>query len=147
MLAAEGLVRRYGDRAAVDGISFRVDKGEVFGFLGPNGAGKTTTFELLSGLRRADAGTFTWKGEPVRPDSAPFRRRLGVVFQKPSVDDKLTARENLVLGAALYGVTGQVAGERIAAALRLTELDQRAREPVAKFSGGMRRRLELARVL
>jgi ABC-2 type transport system ATP-binding protein len=147
LLAAEGLVRRYGERAAVDGVSFEVKAGEIFGFLGPNGAGKTTTFELLSGLRRAHAGTFRWRGKPIRPDSAEFRRRLGVAFQKPSVDDKLTARENLTLGAALYGLTGRAAAARVDEALKLTELEGRSREPVARFSGGMRRRLELARVL
>ncbi len=128
-------------------MSFEVAAGEIFGFLGPNGAGKTTTFELLSGLRRAHAGTFRWRGRPIRPDSSEFRRRLGVAFQKPSVDDKLTARENLFLGAALYGLTGRAATARVDEALKLTELEGRAREPVARFSGGMRRRLELARVL
>jgi ABC-2 type transport system ATP-binding protein len=147
LLAAEGLVRRYGDRVAVDGLSFELRRGEIFGFLGPNGAGKTTTFEMLSGLRGPDAGTFFLGGTPVAPTSPRLRARLGVIFQKPSVDDKLTARENLVLGASLYGVTGKQARARVDAQLALVGLEGRADEPVARFSGGMRRRLELARVL
>jgi ABC-2 type transport system ATP-binding protein len=147
LLEARGLVRRYGQRAAVAGLSFQVGRGEIFGVLGPNGAGKTTTFELLSGLRAAHEGELLWDGAPVSPTSAAFRARLGVLFQKPSVDDKLTARENLLLGAALYGVTGSRAKERIERTLALVELSDRADELVARFSGGMRRRLELGRVL
>ncbi|MBI4511673.1 MAG: ABC transporter ATP-binding protein [Deltaproteobacteria bacterium] len=147
LISAHGLVRRYGAVKALQGVSFHVSRGEIFGFLGPNGAGKTTTFELLSGLRSADEGEVRWNGERMHPTDSRFRARLGVVFQKPSVDDKLTARENLLLGAALYGLTGRVARERMEQALRLVELQGRDRGPVAGFSGGMRRRLELARVL
>lgn len=147
LLEARGLVRRYGQRAAVSGLSFHVGRGEIFGVLGPNGAGKTTTFELLSGLRAAHEGEILWEGTPVSPERPSFRARLGVLFQKPSVDDKLTARENLLLGAALFGVTGRIAKERIESTLKHLELAERADELVSGFSGGMRRRLELGRVL
>ncbi len=147
LLSAHDLVRRYGERAAVDGLSFELAAGEIFGFLGPNGAGKTTTFEILSGLRRPDAGELRFRGAPITPTDPRFRARLGVVFQKPSVDEKLTARENLALGAALYGIGGKTARERIARVLALAELAPRADELVKSFSGGMRRRLELSRVL
>jgi ABC-2 type transport system ATP-binding protein len=146
VLEARGLSRRYGDRVAVDGLDFAVARGEILGFLGPNGAGKTTTFEILAGLRRADAGELRFHGEPVSPSDRKLRARTAVVFQRPSVDDKLTARENLVLGAAIYGVTGGAARARVEAALETVGLAGRADEPVHRFSGGMRRRLELARV-
>jgi ABC-2 type transport system ATP-binding protein len=146
VLEARGLSRRYGDRVAVDGLDFEVRRGEILGFLGPNGAGKTTTFEILAGLRHADSGELRFHGEPVSPTDRRLRGRTAVVFQKPSVDDKLTARENLVLGAALYGATGRQARARVEAALTTVGLEGRADEPVGRFSGGMRRRLELARV-
>ena len=121
--------------------------GEVFGLLGPNGAGKTTAFRVLSGLIPADAGTFLWDGRPVSPDSRAFRARLGVVFQEPSIDLKLTGRENLRLGAALYGLPSALATRRIDEALALMALGDRADEPAQRYSGGMRRRIEIARVL
>ncbi len=146
-LQAERLTKRFGDRAAVDGLSFKVGRGEVLGFLGPNGAGKTTTFKLLSGLLPPDAGTLVLDGEPIAFSSRDLRSRMGVVFQHPSVDGKLTGRENLAMGAALYGLSGKRALERIEWGLSLVELRDRADEPVDRYSGGMRRRLELARVL
>jgi ABC-2 type transport system ATP-binding protein len=147
LLAARGLTRRYGGRVAVDDLSFEVAAGEVLGFLGPNGAGKTTTFEILAGLRAADAGELFLHGEPVSPGAASLRARTVVVFQKPSVDDKLTARENLVFAAALYGVRGLAARALVDEALAAVGLAGRAGDRVATFSGGMRRRLELARIL
>jgi ABC-2 type transport system ATP-binding protein len=147
LLAARGLERRYADRVVVADLSFELAPGEIFGFLGENGAGKTTTFEMLSGLRRPDRGHLEWRGARIEPTAAAYRARLGVVFQQASVDQALTARENLQLGAALYGLTGAAARAKIDAALAFTELGARAHEPVKKFSGGMRRRLELARVL
>src|SRR6476646_8050162 len=104
-LKLDGLVRRFGDRVAVDGLSVEIARGEVFGFLGPNGAGKTTTFHLLTGLLHAEAGTISTEGRPASPTDPRTRQRLGVVFQEPSLDDKLTGIENLRLGAALYGVS------------------------------------------
>src|SRR5262245_9572954 len=146
-LRLEGLTRRFGERVAVDGLSIDVARGEVFGFLGPNGAGKSTTFHLLTGLLAPDARRLLLDGREAPPTDGRVRRRLGVVFQEPSLDDKLTALENLRLGAALYGLSGRRAETRIAELLRLVELGDRAREPVERFSGGMKRRLEIARVL
>jgi ABC-2 type transport system ATP-binding protein len=141
------LVRRFGERVAVDGLTVDVARGEIFGFLGPNGAGKSTTFHLLTGLLAPDAGRVLIDGREAPPTDGRVRQRLGVVFQDPSLDDKLTARENLALGAALYGLGGKRAAARIDELLRLVELGDRAKEPVERFSGGMKRRLELARVL
>ena len=103
-LRADGLSRRFGTRAALDGVSFEVAPGELFGLLGPNGAGKTTAFRLLAGLLPPHAGTLALDGRPVSTADTAYRARLGVVFQEPSLDLKLTGRENLRLGAALYGV-------------------------------------------
>lgn len=146
-LEVVGLTRRYGDRVAVDGLSFSVRRGEVLGLLGPNGAGKTTTFGMLAGLLAADGGHLVVDGETLAPGARSLRARMGVVFQHPSVDAKLTARENLEMGATLYGVTGREAKDRIQWALDLVGLADRAGDNVETFSGGMRRRLELARVL
>jgi ABC-2 type transport system ATP-binding protein len=146
-LRLDGLVRRFGDRVAVDGLTVEVGRGEAFGFLGPNGAGKTTTFHLLTGLIAADGGAIYLDGQPAAPTDPRVRRRLGVVFQEPSLDDQLTGLENLRLGAALYGLTGRAAETRIAELLELVELTDRAHEPTGRYSGGMRRRLEIARVL
>jgi ABC-2 type transport system ATP-binding protein len=146
-LKLDGLYRRFGDRVAVDGLSVEIARGEVFGFLGPNGAGKTTTFQLLTGLLSADSGRILIEGHPASPTDPNVRRRLGVVFQEPSLDEKLTGLENLRLGAALYGIAGKTAEKRVAEMLELVELSDRAQEPVQRYSGGMRRRLEVARVL
>jgi ABC-2 type transport system ATP-binding protein len=146
-LRLEGLTRRFGERVAVDGLTVDVARGEVFGFLGPNGAGKSTTFHLLTGLLAPDAGRVLLDGREAPPTDGRVRQRLGVVFQDPSLDDKLTALENLKLGAALYGLSGKRAEARIAELLALVELGDRAREPVERYSGGMKRRLEIARVL
>jgi ABC-2 type transport system ATP-binding protein len=146
-LRLEGLTRRFGERVAVDGLTVDVARGEVFGFLGPNGAGKSTTFHLLTGLLAPDAGRVLLDGQPAPPTDGRVRQRLGVVFQDPSLDDKLTALENLKLGAALYGLSGKRAEARIAELLALVELGDRAKEPVERYSGGMKRRLEIARVL
>jgi ABC-2 type transport system ATP-binding protein len=150
-LAVTGLRKTFGRstgrRVAVDNLTLDVRRGEIFGLLGPNGAGKTTAFRLLAGLLPADAGTIFLDGVPVAPELPAFRRRLGVVFQEPSLDLKLTGRENLALGAALFGLSRGTSRARIADALALMELGPRADEVVQKYSGGMRRRLEIARVL
>jgi ABC-2 type transport system ATP-binding protein len=147
LLSAEGLRHAYGTRQVLDGLSFEVARGETFGFLGPNGAGKTTTFHILTGLLSAQSGSFRLEGRPLRAGDRALRQRLGVVFQSPSLDQKLTARENLALGAALYSVPRAQAKSRIEQLLEFAELADRADEPVQRFSGGMRRRLELARAL
>ncbi|HMF42395.1 MAG TPA: ABC transporter ATP-binding protein [Polyangia bacterium] len=146
-LRVDGLSRRYGARVALDGVSFEVAPGELFGLLGPNGAGKTTAFRLLAGLLPPHAGTLALDGRPVSAADTTYRARLGVVFQEPSLDLKLTARENLRLGAALYDVPRAVASRRIDEALALMALGDRADEPASTYSGGMRRRIEIARVL
>jgi len=146
-LRAEGLSRRFGTRSALDGVSFEVAPGELFGLLGPNGAGKTTAFRLLAGLLPAHAGTLALDGRPVSTADTAYRAHLGVVFQEASLDLKLTARENLRLGAALYGVPRALATRRIDEALALMALGDRADEPASTYSGGMRRRIEIARVL
>ncbi|HEY7376542.1 MAG TPA: ABC transporter ATP-binding protein [Polyangia bacterium] len=146
-LRALGLSRRFGARAALQDVSFDVAPGELFGLLGPNGAGKTTAFRLLAGLLPAHAGTLALDGQPVSAADTAYRARLGVVFQEASLDLKLTARENLRLGAALYDVPRAVAARRIDAALALMALGDRADEAASTYSGGMRRRIEIARVL
>jgi ABC-2 type transport system ATP-binding protein len=146
-LRVAGLTRRFGARAALDGVSFDVAPGELFGLLGPNGAGKTTAFRLLSGLLPADGGTMALDGQSVDGTDTRYRAALGVVFQDPSLDLKLTGRENLRLGAALYGLSRPLAARRIDEALALMDLGARADEAASKYSGGMRRRIEIARVL
>jgi ABC-2 type transport system ATP-binding protein len=146
-LRAHELRRRFGARAALDGVSFEVYPGEILGLLGPNGAGKTTAFRVLSGLIPADGGRIELDGAPASPADRAYRAQLGVVFQEPSIDLKLTGRENLALGAALYGLRSGEAARRIADALALMELGARADEVAASYSGGMRRRIEIGRVL
>jgi ABC-2 type transport system ATP-binding protein len=146
-LRIDGLSRRFGARQALDGLSFDVAPGELFGLLGPNGAGKTTAFRLLAGLLPPHAGTLALDGRSVSAADTRYRARLGVVFQDPSLDLKLTGRENLRLGAALYGLPRALAKTRIDQALSLMALGARADEPASKYSGGMRRRIEIARVL
>ena len=145
-LRVEGLSRRFGTRAALDGVSFEVAPGELFGLLGPNGAGKTTAFRLLAGLLPPHAGALFLDGRAVSTADTVYRARLGVVFQEASLDLKLTARENLRLGAALYGVPRALAARRIDEALALMALGDRADEAASTYSGGMRRRIEIARV-
>lgn len=146
MLSAENLTRRFGERVAVDGLSFTLERGEALGMLGPNGAGKSTTFALLTGMLTPHSGRILFDGKPLSPTDAAFRSRIGVVFQKPSVDEKLTALENMKLGAALYGLPARIANPRIEKLLEMVELSERKGEPVERYSGGMKRRLELARV-
>jgi ABC-2 type transport system ATP-binding protein len=146
-LQVQDLTRWFGARAALDGLGFEVAPGEAFGLLGPNGAGKTTAFRLLSGVLPAHSGSVELDGRAVRTSDVAYRSRLGVVFQEPSLDLKLSGRENLRLGAALYRVPRARAARRIDEALALMELGPRADEPAARYSGGMRRRIEIARVL
>ena len=147
MIRVDNLVKTFGALRAVDGVSFHVRPGEVFAFLGPNGAGKTTTIQMLTTLLRPTSGTMSLDGlDPVaRPLDA--RRRFGIVFQDPSLDNELTAYENLHLHGVLYHVPRKVRGERIELLLTLFELWDRRDSPVKQFSGGMKRRLEIARGL
>jgi len=143
----EGLTRRFGDFTAVDAISFDIRKGEIFGLLGPNGAGKTTTISMLSTLLEPTSGRALVSGIDIRADQDGVRRSIGVVFQDQSLDEELTAWENMDFHARLYRIPKNVRDERIGELLRLVELDDRTDSLVKTFSGGMRRRLEIARGL
>ncbi len=147
MILVENLVKTYGELRAVDDVSFHVRRGEIFAFLGPNGAGKTTTIKVLTTLLRPTSGKVLIDGlDPVTRQN-DVRKRFGIVFQDPSLDDELTAWENLDLHGALYGVPKKLRGERSEMLLKLFELIDRRNDPVKQFSGGMRRRLEIARAL
>lgn len=147
LLDVDQLTRTFGERVALDRVSFRVAPGEVFGLLGPNGAGKSTIFQILAGLLLPHSGNVSFWGRPLAVEDPVFRARTGVVFQKGSLDDLLTARENLLLGARLYAMDFTDARERCETLLELIELRDRGDERVAGWSGGMRRRLEIARAL
>jgi ABC-2 type transport system ATP-binding protein len=143
----ENLVKRFGQTLAVDNISFAVPEGELFGLLGPNGAGKTTTINILSTLLRPTSGHAEVAGISVDGDRGALRRQIGVVFQEPALDVKLTGRENLQFHAMMYGLARQERKERIAQVLELVDLQDKADLLVEKYSGGMKRRLEIARGL
>ncbi|HXW67401.1 MAG TPA: ATP-binding cassette domain-containing protein [Thermoplasmata archaeon] len=144
-IIAEALVKVYnGKIRAVDGVSFRVREGELFGFLGPNGAGKTTTVGMLTANLRPTQGRASVGGLDVAKDSTEVKRRIGLVFQESTADSDLTGRENLELQAALYAVPTAEANQRIDSLLERMQIADAAERPVKTFSGGMRRRLELA---
>jgi ABC-2 type transport system ATP-binding protein len=145
VIRVAGLVKRYGEVEAVRGIDLEVGAGEIFGFLGPNGAGKSTTISVLCTLLRPTSGAATVAGHDVVRDPAAVRARIGLVFQDPSLDNDLTARENLEFHAFLYGLGASLRRKRIDDALRMVELSERQGSLVRTFSGGMRRRLEIAR--
>ena len=147
MIQVQNLSKSFGDFAAVRGISFEVKEGEIFAFLGPNGAGKTTTIKMLTTLLRSTGGTVQIDGLDPAVRQNEVRRRFGIVFQDPSLDDELTAYENMDFHGVLYRVPRKVRGERIEKLLRLFELWDRRGDPVKQFSGGMRRSLEIARGL
>lgn len=146
-IEARGLVRTFGDVVAVNGVTFEVEQGEIFGFLGPNGAGKTTTINMLCTLLRPTAGTALVAGHDVRTEPAAVRRSIGLVFQDPSLDEQLTAWENLRFHAMLYDVSRRDFERRAQELLEMVELADRAHDLVRTFSGGMKRRLEIARGL
>ncbi|OGC04311.1 hypothetical protein A2276_06905 [candidate division WOR-1 bacterium RIFOXYA12_FULL_43_27] len=142
------LVKKFNrDVVAVDGISFEVKKGECFGLLGPNGAGKTTTLNILSTLLQPTSGSAFVAGFDVTKDKANVRRNIGMVFQEPALDSRLTGRENLEFHAMMYGVDAKTRKERIDYFLSLVELSEKAEVLVRNYSGGMKRRLEIARGL
>lgn len=147
MIQADNLVKTFGEVTAVGGVSFQVQPGEIFAFLGPNGAGKTTTIQMLTTLLRPTSGTILLDGlDPVKQPIAA-RQRFGIVFQDPSLDSELTAYENMELHGVLYHVPRRTRVERIENLLKLFELWDRRSAPVKTYSGGMRRRLEIARGL
>ncbi len=147
VIEVRDLVKRYGEVEAVRGVTFSVREGEIFGFLGPNGAGKTTTIKMLCTLLEPTSGAATLAGFDVATQAGDVRRAIGVIFQEPSLDDRLTGRENLELHAVVYGVSRSERGARINEALAFVELADRADDIVRTFSGGMKRRLEIARGL
>jgi ABC-2 type transport system ATP-binding protein len=144
-IVVEKLVKRFGDFTAVDGISFNVREGEIFGLLGPNGAGKTTTISMLSTVLNPDSGYISICGNDVKKTKDAVRKLIGIVFQDPSLDDELTGMENLDFHARLYGVKGREKREAIRKVLKLVELEDKAHKQVRTYSGGMKRRLEIAR--
>src|SRR5947209_8197281 len=145
VIEVHDLIKRYGNLEAVRGIDLAVQSGEIFGFLGPNGAGKSTTISILCTLLTPTSGSARVAGIDVTRDPGAVRARIGLVFQDPSLDDQLTARENLEFHAFLYGIPAAIRRQRIDEALAMVELADRASSPVRTFSGGMKRRLEIAR--
>ena len=146
-IEARDLRKRFGDFEAVRGVTFDVMPGETFGFLGPNGAGKSTTISMLCTLLKPSGGTALVAGHDVVAARAEVRRRIGLVFQDTTLDDYLTAAENLRFHAELYGVPKRVAGERVQQVLEMVGLWDRRDSITRTFSGGMKRRLEIARGL
>jgi ABC-2 type transport system ATP-binding protein len=142
-----GLVKDFGDVHAVRGIDFDVSEREMFGFLGPNGAGKSTTIKILCTLAEPTAGSATVAGHDVVVERAQVRRSIGLVFQEPTLDQYLTARQNLSFHGELYGVPKAALRSRIADILEMVGLSDRADDKVQTFSGGMKRRLEIGRGL
>lgn len=147
IVAVNGLSFRYGDRLALDDISLSVARGSMFALLGPNGSGKTTFFRILATLLTPQDGTATIDGFDVVKDCAAVRRRIGIVFQSPSLDIHLSVEENLRHSGHLYGLRGSDLQQRIDTALEAVTLTDRRGERVKALSGGMRRRAEIARVL
>lgn len=141
------LTKRFGDLVAVDHVSFEVNRGEIFGFLGPNGAGKTTTIRMLVTLLKPTSGTGEVWGYDILKERDEVRRSIGIVFQDPSQDDLLTGRENLDFHGRIYGIPKAKRQERIKDPLEMSQLSERADDLVATYSGGMKRRLEIARGL
>ena len=147
MIDVDQLTKRFDDFEAVRGVSFDVEPGEVFGFLGPNGAGKTTTINMLCTLARPTSGRATVAGHDVVLERDDVRRNIGLVFQDPTLDGYLTASQNLRLHAELYGVESDLVDQRMRQMLEMVSLWDRRDHAVMTFSGGMRRRLEIARGL
>ena len=147
IINVDRLVKNFGELVAVDGVSFHVEHGEIFGFLGPNGAGKTTTINMLCTLLKPTSGTATVNGFDIITAKHEVRESIGMVFQDPSLDDQLTARENLEFHAVVYHLPRPVREKRMAEVLDMVSLSERAHDRVGTFSGGMKRRLEIARGL
>ncbi len=147
IVEVQDLVKQYGELTAVNGISFEVNEGELFGFLGPNGAGKTTTINILCTLLKPTEGAARINGMDVVANHNEVREQIGLVFQDPSLDDRLTARENLEFHAVIYQVPPHERKARMENVLRMVELYDRMNDRVETYSGGMKRRLEIARGL
>jgi ABC-2 type transport system ATP-binding protein len=147
MIKIRGLVKRYGSHIAVDDLTLDINENEVFGLLGSNGAGKTTTIHMLATLLKPSSGSATVNGYDVVKEPAKVRSSIGIVFQAPSSDDILTGYENLRLHSMLYNVPRHMRNQRIDEVLKLVGLTERKNDQVKTYSGGMRRRLEIARGL
>jgi ABC-2 type transport system ATP-binding protein len=145
MIRVQNLVKTFGNFTAVNDVSFDVAEGEIFAFLGPNGAGKTTTIKILTTLLRPTSGTIELDGLNPQVQQNEARKRFGIVFQDPSLDGELTAWENMEIHGVLYHVPHKVRRQRSEELLKLFELWDRRDDQVKKFSGGMKRRLEIAR--
>lgn len=147
IIEVDNLVKKFNDFTAVNGITFSVEPGEIFAFLGPNGAGKTTTIKMLTTLLHQTSGFIKLNGFDASSQQADVRKSFGIVFQDPSLDDELTAYENLELHGVLYSVEKRLRKERIEQLLKFVDLWERKDDRVKHFSGGMKRRLEIARGL
>jgi ABC-2 type transport system ATP-binding protein len=147
MLEVKNISKSYGKLIAVSGVSFRADRGETIGLLGPNGAGKTTTVSIIAGLLSPDSGEVLIEGKQVKSDTDPVKLKIGLVPQDMALYDQLSARDNLTFFAALYSISGAKAKQAIKEALDLVALSDRADDKVKTFSGGMKRRLNLAAAL
>ncbi|MGA2533102.1 MAG: ATP-binding cassette domain-containing protein [Candidatus Aminicenantales bacterium] len=146
-IRVEQLTRKFGELTAVDRLSFTVPSGELFGLLGPNGAGKTTTINMLATLLKPTSGSAEVAGFDVTKNRDDVRKSIGIVFQEPALDSQLTGRENLEFHAMMYGMGREDRRKRIEEVLGLVELTEKARVQVQNYSGGMKRRLEIARGL
>jgi ABC-2 type transport system ATP-binding protein len=147
IIEANELTKKFGKMIAVDKISFSVDKGEIFAFLGPNGAGKSTTIKMMTTMLHPSSGTLRLDGHDVTKERDKARKSFGIVFQDPSLDEELSAYENMELHATLYSIPKNIRPDRIKELLELVELWNRKDSMIKTFSGGMRRRLEIARGL
>jgi len=147
IIIVKNLTKKYKDFKAVDNISFEVRKGQIFGFLGPNGAGKSTTIKMLTTLLHPNSGEMSIDGKNPVTSSDAVRKSFGIVFQDPSLDDELTAWENMEYHGVLYSIPKPLRRQRIEQLLNIVELWERKDELVKRFSGGMKRRLEIARGL
>ena len=147
MVEVRDLARSFGEIEAVKGVSFDIREGEIFGFLGPNGAGKTTTINMLCTLLRPSAGSATLNGFDVQRDRSDVRRSIGLVFQQPTLDEYLTAEQNLRFHAYAYAIPSELREQRMREVLEMVELWDRRKSAVRTYSGGMKRRLEIARGL
>ena len=147
IISVKNVTKKFKEVVAVDDISFDVNGGEIFAFLGPNGAGKSTTIKMLTTLLKPTGGSLFLSGHDVNKEQDAARKVFGIVFQDPSLDDELTAFENMQLHAVLYGLDRKTMNQRTEELLQLVELWDRRNSIVKTFSGGMKRRLEIARGL
>jgi len=146
-IEVENLVKIFGDITAVKNVSFKIKKGEIFAFLGPNGAGKTTTINMLTTLVKPTEGNARVAGYDIRADPQKVREKIGIVFQDSSLDRDLTAYDNMLIHGRIYGYGGTALREKIGELLRFVELEKFKKKIVKTFSGGMARRLEIAKAL